>query len=301
MSSTPDAVLAAWRLWQQAQSLSKRTIDEREIVMRSLLAASGAKPLKVRPGDIISFCSRETLSESTRSTYHASIRAFSEWLVKSGQRKDDPTALTPTPRRPKSVPRPITTEQFIRILEKANRRRTRTMILLAAYAGLRVHEIAKIRGEDIDLYSMTLTVVGKGNKLAVTALHPVLAAAAETFPRRGYLFPSYARTGAKTPHVAADAVHRAIKGAMVRAEVDATPHQIRHWYGTELLAGGVDIRIVKDLMRHESVATTQIYTKVDMPQLHAGIVALPVPEQLAPVIPLFPNTPLEPDPIAAAA
>jgi integrase/recombinase XerD len=282
-----NSTLDAWRLWQQAQSLSERTMTDREAVIIHLLNRSGCGPLSLTPAAIIAYCARPGLSANSKGTYHATIRAYSAWLVKTGQRADDPTTLTPRPKRQKSSPRGVTTPELEVMLTTVNRRRTRTMILLAAYAGLRIHEVAKIRGQDLNLIAGTLTVLGKGNKLAHIALHPIIAAEAITYPGRGFWFPAYAAQGSPFEHVEAAAVYQAIKGVMQRAGIpDRTPHELRHWYATTLLEMGVDLRVVKDMMRHESVATTQIYTRTNMGQQQAGVVVLPFPRAPEPELPL---------------
>ncbi len=255
----------------RAQGLSERTIGERTGTMRQVLTHAHTDPLTLAAADILAFLARP-LSASTRATYHASIRAFCAWMQRTGRRADNPADRTPRPRRPKSRPRPIEASQLHALLATANRRRTRAYVLLGALAGLRVHEIAKVRGDDIDPYTHVLTVVGKGGKVAQVPLHDDLVALAATMPTTGWWFPSYA---VDREHVSSTAVSQAVSDAMRRAGFEGKPHQLRHFYGTELVRAGVNLRIVQTLMRHESPATTAIYTKVDFDQLRAGIAALP--------------------------
>ena len=274
-----DSRLASWREWQESQALSDRTITERAVVIRHLLTYTGAGPLTVSPTDIIRYVGRLGLSAASRGTYHASIRAYCVWLVRTDQRADDPSLKTPRPKRPKGIPRPVPDSSLAALLGQVNRRRTRMMILLAALAGLRVHEIAKLRGEDVDLINGLLTVVGKGNKTAVLPLHDAILEEASTFPRKGFWFPSYEAQHSGIPHILASAVSKAIMDTMQRAGVPGQAHQLRHWYATSLLSSGVDLRIVQELMRHESPATTAIYTRVDISQRMAGIARLHLPAQ----------------------
>ena len=262
-------ILDDWQLWMRAQGLSERTIDERLATMRHLLVYSATTPLGLAPEHIQAYLAREMMP-ATRATYHASVRAFCAWMQRTGRRPDNPADQTPRPRRPRSRPRPLATAQLDALLRAANRRRTRAYILLAAYAGLRVHEIAKIQGRDIDPYTHVLTVTGKGGKTATIPLHDVLVEEAASWPSDGYWFPTYT-PGAARPHVAAHAVSDAIGAAMLRAGFAGKPHQLRHFYGTELVRAGVNLRVVQALMRHESPATTAIYTEVDVDQLRAGI------------------------------
>ena len=156
------------------------------------------------------------------------------------------------------------------MLRLVNRRRTRAMILLAAFAGLRVHEIAKIRGEDFDPAAGSLIVTGKGGKTARLALEDALVEElVATMPRTGWWFPGYGEHADRP--ITSRAVSHAISGVMKRAGMyNGKPHQLRHFYGTTLVEEGVNLRIVQKLMRHSSVASTQIYTGVTFAQQQVG-------------------------------
>jgi len=258
-------VLAAWRLWQAAGNLSERTIAERAGVMTKVCAFTGCPPLEVTPAAIISYLTRPGLSDCTRATYHASIRAYCTWLCRTGQRADDPSLATPTPKRPKGVPRPVEQARVAATLaaisgRRGHKRKATMMILLAAYAGLRIHEIAKVKFSDFDLGAGYLYVTGKGSKPAALPLHPAIVEALQAFPQRdGYLFPSYTHPGQP---IIPRAVAQTLKRAMAAAGFDASAHQLRHTFGTALVRSGVDLRTTQTLMRHESLATTAIYIEV---------------------------------------
>lgn len=262
-----------WAHWQRAQGLSERTIKDRRDVISHLSRYAGVTPLKVTPDHIIDYLARPELSQSSKASYHATMRAFYKWAVKTNQMRHNPAAETPTPKRPKGAPRPVQTAHISALLAVANRKRTRAMILLAAYAGMRVHEIAKFRGEDLDRIGESLTITGKGGKTALVPAHPVILEIAEHFPKTGYWFPAY---GSQTDaaHIDSTQVSRAVKNAMQRAGFEGKAHQLRHYYASELLENGVDIRVVKELMRHESIATTEIYTRVSMRRMKDGLATL---------------------------
>lgn len=262
--------LQEWEMWQQAGNLSQRTIRERRGTITHLFEHAGCGPLELEPRHIIAFLTRPGLADSSRASYHATIRAYCQWLLKSGKRDDDPTLRTPKTKRRKGVPRPVTESQLEAMLNIVARRRTRMMILLAAFGGLRVHEIAKLRGEDLDYEGRYIYVTGKGAKPAVVPLHSRIEELAKEFPKTGYWFPAYDRPGPVDPH----AVTKAISQCMARAGFVGTSHQLRHYFGTMLCRNGVDLRTVQELMRHESLATTAIYTQVSDKQRRAGIDSL---------------------------
>lgn len=206
------------------------------------------------------------MAAASRATYYGHLAAFFEWLQTVELRTENPMLKVPKTRRPKPVPRPVPPDSIPAIVAAATRRKTRMMVLLAAYAGLRVHEIAKIRGEDVDLAAGTLFVDGKGGIRAMVPLHDEIRAFAPHFPASGFWFP-----GRGHGHILHNSVSMLIGRCMKRAGVTGTAHQLRHWYGTALLAAGADIRVVQELMRHRSIQSTTIYTAVNDEQRRAAI------------------------------
>jgi integrase/recombinase XerD len=102
--------------------------------------------------------------------------------------------------------------------------------------------------------------LGKGGKQAWVPLHPLLAEVAGTMPVKGWWFPGNSRRPGKP--VRAKSVSDIIGQAMRRAGMSDTPHALRHWYASTLLDDGANLRTVQELMRHSSIQTTQVYTKV---------------------------------------
>lgn len=198
-------------------------------------------------------------SARTRMTYHSALTAWFLWLQMQEYRQDNPMLKVGKPKRPRSEPRPISSHDLCRILAIRMHRRTRAMILLAAFAGLRVHEIARVRGEHLDLVDRRITILGKGNVTATLPLHHRIVEHAYVagMPRTGWWFP-----GSDRGHQRRESVGQTIKDVMVRAGVLGSAHQLRHWFGSELLANGCDLRVVQELMRHASVQSTMIYTQV---------------------------------------
>ncbi len=253
-------LLEMWKVWQTAQGLRPRTIHDRHFTMTHFFRLTGRTPRTMEPFDIIVYCGRPELSTASRASYHATIRAFCKWMVKVKVRPDNPTEDTPTPKRARTKPRPLSLDTIRAIYNAANRDRTRAYIKLAVLAGMRIHEVAKIRSEDIDHDRGTIHINGKGGVIELVPLHQEIRELATQMPKSGHWFPAYTVPGP----VERRAVYAAIKGAMRRAGYpEAKPHQLRHSYGTELLANGANLRIVQDLMRHADVSTTQLYTDTE--------------------------------------
>ena len=266
----PTLLVKAWEASMQGQGLSARTITERIRVINQVAAATGTDPAALTPQAISAWLA--TLpSAATKNAYFTILRAWSKWLLQSDHRADDPTTRVPRPKTPAGHPRPVTDAQLDAVLALPLRQGTRTKIILAAYAGMRVHEIAKIRGEDISPVAGTITITGKGGRTDTLPAHQLILQQASHYPRRGLWFPS-----PKDPAVPvwAKTVSRVISDAFDRADAPATAHQLRHYFATSLLRAGTDSRVVQSLMRHESLATTGRYLAVNTDQQRTALSGL---------------------------
>lgn len=257
-----ESVLDAWDADQVWRNLKERTIQERHMFMRRYFRLSGERPLEITPGKVKEFMARGRYAEGTRWAYQQHLRAYSAWLVETEQRLDNPMSGLGKMKKPAGDPRPVKDPELDHLLEVVQGR-ARMMILLAAFAGLRVHEIAKIKGEDVDWDLWTLNVIGKGGKPAVMNLVEQIQVEAARYPREGWWFTKAARKRDDPPLVLNRTdVWAEIHEAFTAAKVRATPHMLRHAFGTSLLRQGENIRTVQELMRHSSLTSTQIYTQV---------------------------------------
>lgn len=273
----PDT-LEAWRLRGLAAGHSERTINSRADTIRRL-SRDGLDPMGATRDELTEWLANlagrdgRPVQRSTRATYRAHLRAWFGWLVESGRLETDPAADLPSIKPPRGLPRPVSPGDVEAILAACadNRaRQTAAYVILAAYAGLRVHEVAKVRGEDIA--AEEIEIVGKGGSRASVPLVPVIERLAGTMPRTGYWFPS----GSERGHVSRCSVSAAIGRAMKRAGVRGTPHALRHFYCTQVLrATGGDLRKTQRLARHASPATTAIYTQVLDEELRSAAGRIP--------------------------
>lgn len=251
-----------WEVWQYATRKSDVTVSERLRVVAVFAREAECSPVTAQPRDIVRWLAshRDDWSASTTATYHSYLAAWFKWLQLQDHRLDNPMLKVGTPRYPDREPRPVSDDGLTKLLTTRMHHRTRVMISLAALAGMRVSEIARLRGEDVDPSVPNIRVYGKGGKIKTVPMHPLLVEIASTMPRRGYWFPANStRLG---EHVRSKSVSMIISLAMRRAEISGTPHCLRHWFGTTLLDDGADLRTVQELLRHKNLATTQIYTKI---------------------------------------
>lgn len=255
-------VIAAFSEYQLAARLSPATVRNRASLLRTFVKRQGVALLDATPRDLRRHLGRDGITPGTARTERNALRAFYEYAVEDGYLDANPAAKLPTVHVDRGRPRPFTSEQVVAMLRSGAYRRTRAMILLGWFQGFRVSQIARVRGDDIDLLTRTIRTVAKGAKHRRVPLHPVIAELAERMPLEAWWFP--ARDGSDRPITGGsvtDLITRAKKRAGI-LDPRLTPHSLRHGFGSELVGLGVDIRVIQELMLHEDISSTQIYTHV---------------------------------------
>lgn len=260
-----DVVVAEYAQWMDSWAASGKTIAARSHLARSRLRKWGLDGLTT--DNVRDWLSREGLSAWSRATYYAHLKSLCEFLVAAGYLESSPMEAVRKPSRPKMTPKPLSEAEVDQVLAAAVGR-TRDIIQLALLTGLRAHEIAKIRAEDIT--PTGVRVLGKGGKDATLPTHPEVWALALRYSRTGYLFPS-----PYGGHITPDTLTGIVSKFFDTLEIEGSIHRCRHTYGTRLLRSGVNIRIVQELMRHTNLETTAGYTAVSEDELAAAIALLP--------------------------
>lgn len=235
--------------------------------------------------DANSFARLETAwgAEGARSTSlrrMAALRSFLKYLKRSGKGPSCPLPELSGSRKPHALPKSLRKDQVQALLSavdpsEAEGLRDRTLLELLYGAGLRVSEAANLELRDYVPEASLLRVTGKRSK---TRMVPIPAETERWLQK--YLEASRPVLAARNPRNAMDLVFlnghgnallrqnvfKLIVSAARRAgiEGDVSPHTLRHSYAVHLLEGGADLRVVQELLGHESLATTQIYTQLDI-------------------------------------
>lgn len=211
----------------------------------------------------------------TRSTYWSHGFGYYEWGVTTGELLLNPMAALKRPPAGDDVPDPVTDEELRIALDRSPDRPWRTAIMLAAYAGLRASEIARLRRQDITEENVTIRK-GKGGRDALVETSPVLWDYIRYRPPGPLVLTCAGRPLTGRSLTANQAKHWRRIGL---PEIHL--HRFRHWFATNLLRGGVDIRTVQELMRHRSLISTQAYTLVVSAQRTAAVASLSLPAAAA--------------------
>ncbi len=225
------------------------------------------------------------LTAAARARKIASIRSFYKYLtVKAKLISENPMQDLDAPKPQKSLPRYLDLNQSIQLLESvtgANKERDYCILTLFLNCGLRISELAGLNLTDVR--GDQLRVLGKGNKERIvylndacqTALADWLAVRGQSAATDKYaLFITRKHT-----RITKDGIHYMVKKRLLAAGLDASQyssHKLRHTAATLMLQNGVDVRTLQEVLGHENLNTTQIYTHVNNDNLRSAAKATPL-------------------------
>lgn len=212
----------------------------------------------------------------------ACLRTFYEYFVREGRIAANPVRPVPTPRRDRKLPRFLEEEDVRRLLEEGpadgfGALRDRALLEVLYGGGLRVSEAVGLDLGDLDLAEGTARVRGKGGKERLAPLGSAAARALAAYlPERAARLEALGRVGEEALFLNKNGGRLDVRSVrrLLRRRADAagirtrvTPHTLRHSFATHLLNRGADLRAVQELLGHEDLATTQIYTHVTVHRL----------------------------------
>lgn len=244
-----------FEIWLRAQSMLESNIRTRLAHIRTLALSCDASPHQIDAQQLIAWAGSRHWARETRHAYYDSLRQFFTLLRPDG----NPAAALPKVRRPVGAPRPTPEAVFSDALLRADAR-TRAILILAGYAGLRRSEIACVRVDDLTYSGSVweLKVHGKGARTRIIPVAPQVAAIirlrCEALDSH-WLFPSRDNSFHLTPgHIS--------KLASQVLPPQKSLHKLRHRFATAAYDAEKNILTVRDLLGHANVATTQRYTRV---------------------------------------
>ena len=210
---------------------------------------------------ILELIERQGISKSYQNQVASALRFMCESVLCQPK-----LALRiPRPRKEHHLPAVLSPDEVARMLRKARNPKHRALLMLLYSAGLRVGEVVRLKSPDLDVERGLIRVRrGKGGKDRYTLLAQRAVEAVriyrDAYPTDRWLFPGD-RSGR---HLTTRSVQRVVKNAAKAAgiEKDVTTHTLRHSFATHLLEGGTNLRVIQELLGHQSARTTQIYTHV---------------------------------------
>jgi integrase/recombinase XerD len=227
---------------------------------------------------------KDISSVGTQARLIAGIHSFYHFLLYHRYIEQDPSELLETPKKEMHLPDVLSTEEIDRMIaqidmSKNESHRNRAIIEMLYGSGLRVSELVNLRLSDMYLNEGYMRITGKGNKQRLVPVSPV---AIEWF--------SYWTQDRNNLDIKPEAIDiaflnrygRQLTRAMIFTIIktlareagiqkNISPHTLRHSFATHLLQNGADLRIIQQLLGHESISTTEIYTHVDIHDLREAV------------------------------
>ena len=207
----------------------------------------------------------------------SSFKSFFQYLVKHDVLRSNPCSGIKAPKAPKSLPKTLNVDEISRLLNvkltNHTKIRDHAIFELIYSSGLRVSEVVGLNIEDVAMDDQILTVKGKGNKMRALPFGNVAKAALNKWldhrikissveDRAIFLTKSGQRLSVRS-------VQKSIRSWGIKAGINQklSPHILRHSFATHMLESSKDLRLVQELLGHESLSTTQIYTHLDFDHL----------------------------------
>jgi integrase/recombinase XerD len=262
--------------WVQMHQSNDTYVDKKRMLFTRLIPFFGNQYFDFVNKPMIESYKHMRVEETRPRRIHRQINleilclsAMWKWAYENGKCVEEPIRMQKLPyRRP--LPETLSRAEIMALLDNSTPYH-RAMLLTLYHGGLRRKEMASLRTQDVNMDRRYIRVLGKGGKMRIVPMTDMLhKALAPMFDQRmrkhldsiGHdstlVFPSL-RTGKRLTDL-----RRAIWGAMDRAGIKkrVTPHMMRHSFATHLLEADKDLRTIQELMGHEEITTTQIYTHV---------------------------------------
>ena len=203
------------------------------------------------------------------------IKEFHKFLCAEKISDEDPAKFIELPKASKPLPVVLNKEEIAKMLDSIDTKtplglRNKAMIETLYASGLRISELVGLKTSDVHLREKYIVVVGKGNKERMVPLGEMAILALRNYIEKGrpllakkqgnILFYNYQGNPISRQSLYKYIVKLAAENGITK---EISPHTIRHSFATHLLEGGTDLRIVQELLGHEDISTTQIYTHID--------------------------------------
>ena len=225
------------------------------------------------------------INASSRARKLSAIKSFYKYLtVRTKQLQENPVADLEYPKLRKSLPKYLTMEQSAALLKSVsgtNEKRDYAILMLFLNCGIRRSELVGLNLSDV--YEDRIRVMGKGNKERFVYFGSACRKAIDAYlveRNKKVLSDNRALFGSRDNNrISVTAVHRLVKKALLQAGLDSTQfsaHKLRHTAATMMLSGGVDVKTVQEVLGHENLNTTQIYTHIENTELKIAAEANPL-------------------------
>lgn len=237
---------------------------------------NGKEPISLSRDDIVSFLKvRSDNGISTRTNAHTItiLRDFYKFLIKQSYIKSNPMDMIDSPKMYKKLPKALSVEEVDKLLniklQTPYDYRNKVMLELMYATGMRISELINLKLTDIDFENETIRVLGKGSKVRQVPIGEYAMKYLNIYIKyyRSYFVKEtsdYVFLSVRGDKMTRQAFFKILKQIARKQGIDTdfSPHTIRHSFATHMLEAGADLRSIQELLGHESISTTQIYTNI---------------------------------------
>lgn len=249
---------------------------EVEMLRQKLLAVTSEQ---IR--SFLAFLHEREYSKATAARKLATLRSFYKFCLRRGFIAQNPVAAIRTPKQEKRLPKFLEVEQIQKLLSTPDDStllgaRDRAMLETLYSTGVRVSELVALNVADVDVAAECLRVRGKGRKERIAPIAPTALVAIKKYlemrtrdPRNATFDQQPLFVNKHGQRLSTRSVRRKLDKYLITCGLDPSisPHTIRHTFATHMLNNGADLRSVQELLGHQSISTTQVYTHVTTTQL----------------------------------
>jgi len=284
--SSPTARAAARRMTQQqaaagghgenSVAVATQTSTQVDLLRQKLITAD-ADGIR----SFLSFLTEREYSKATSARKLATLRSFYKFCLRRGYIQTNPVVTIRTPKQEKRLPKFLDIGQIQKLLTTPDDStllgcRDRAMLETLYSTGVRVSELVALNLSDLDAEGNQLRVRGKGRKERIAPIGPTAIAAIKRYtemrssdPRSATFDQDAMFVNKHGQRLSTRSVRRKLDKYLAMAGLDPSisPHTLRHTFATHMLNNGADLRSVQELLGHQSLSTTQVYTHVTTAQL----------------------------------
>lgn len=272
---------------------SPQTVRGYESDLRAFLGwceREGVGPLRITRRQMrqyLAYLTASSYADKTINRRTSSLRSFYAWIEREGKGTAEATASLRGRKLAKTLPKTMTDADVQKLMQTCDATtveglRDLALLELLYAAGARISEVAALEPADIDFAQGQVRLFGKRSKERIVPLYERVLAVLSDYLSKARPQLVAAKKGGKPARalfvstrgndMSADALRRRFAEHKRLAGLDSalSPHAVRHTFATELLNGGADLKAVQELLGHESLATTQIYTHLSIERLKAA-------------------------------
>ena len=255
--------------------MSQNTVASYCSDVEKFLAAFGGRPDTVGPCEIKDYlATRAHLSERSQARLVSSLRSFFDWMTKEGYMTDNPCDKVDAPKLGVYLPSVLSEDEVDRIIRCVDTsswagKRDRAILEVLYGCGLRVSEASGLKISSLFLEQGFIRIIGKGNKERLVPIGEMAIEALNTYmedrPTPSAKDDDIVFLNRFGKSISRVSLFKIVKKYTLAAGIlkEISPHTFRHSFATHLIEHGADLRVVQEMLGHENIATTEIYTHVD--------------------------------------